>query len=69
MHLHDNDGISDSHLSPGDGTVDWTELVAAMTECDNLAHVEIESFNPEGRSHIELMNLYKSTLSHRQCAK
>lgn len=29
-HLHDNHGQSDEHLWPGDGTIDWPSLVAAL---------------------------------------
>lgn len=29
-HLHDNDGTGDQHLLPGDGTVDWARVRAAL---------------------------------------
>ena len=62
MHLHDNDGTSDIHLSPGDGTLDWDALVPEIHRCPNTVHLEIESFNREGRSHSEMWALYKVLL-------
>ena len=40
-HLHDNDGSSDQHLPPGEGTIDWSRLAAALREC-RLLHMESE---------------------------
>lgn len=31
-HIHDNNGVSDQHLLPYQGTIDWTELVGALKE-------------------------------------
>lgn len=30
LHIHDNDGCSDSHLLPGQGTIDWEEAMAGL---------------------------------------
>lgn len=30
VHVHDNDGEADQHLPPGDGTLDWPPLLAAL---------------------------------------
>ena len=30
VHVHDNHGMKDEHLFPGDGTIDWTATVAAL---------------------------------------
>lgn len=30
VHLHDNNGQEDQHLPPGDGTLDWAPLLAAL---------------------------------------
>ena len=30
LHVHDNHGISDEHLWPGDGTIDWGAALAAL---------------------------------------
>jgi len=30
VHVHDNHGVKDEHLWPGDGTIDWTRTAAAL---------------------------------------
>lgn len=30
LHLHDNHGEADEHLVPGDGTIDWPSVIAAL---------------------------------------
>ena len=40
-HLHDNDGVSDQHLPPGEGKIDWPRLAAALRQCA-LIHMESE---------------------------
>ena len=30
VHVHDNHGVKDEHLWPGDGTIDWTGTTAAL---------------------------------------
>lgn len=34
VHLHDNDGKSDSHLPMGDGTVPWPAVFQALQDCN-----------------------------------
>lgn len=31
LHIHDNDGKTDSHLIPGEGTVDWTDVSRGLS--------------------------------------
>jgi len=45
VHLHDNDGASDQHLIPGQGTIDWGPVVAALARCPRLLHAETEAAN------------------------
>lgn len=33
-HISDNDGKSDLHLPPGDGTIDWTKIIENFREID-----------------------------------
>jgi sugar phosphate isomerase/epimerase len=30
VHVHDNQGLKDEHLWPGDGTIDWPATVKAL---------------------------------------
>jgi sugar phosphate isomerase/epimerase len=45
VHLHDNDGATDQHLIPGQGTMDWRPLVEALAQCPRLAQAETEAVN------------------------
>jgi sugar phosphate isomerase/epimerase len=31
VHIHDNHGLKDEHLWPGDGTIEWPATIAALT--------------------------------------
>lgn len=42
-HFHDNDGISDLHLFPGDGTIDWARLGTIFKQTTCGAWLTIES--------------------------
>jgi len=44
-HLHDNHGLKDEHLWPGDGTIDWAESMEALRTAPHLAGgvLEIDS--------------------------
>jgi sugar phosphate isomerase/epimerase len=43
VHLHDNHGVSDEHLVPGDGTIDWPRVVRMLEEIgsDGTAILEV----------------------------
>lgn len=45
LHLHDNDGTSDQHLLPGDGTVDWKHIKTALVEADYRGNLTLEVTN------------------------
>ena len=50
VHLHDNDGKSDAHLFPGQGTIDWKltmKLLRSLPHCPLL----LELREPEGLAH------------------
>lgn len=46
LHLHDNDGKSDAHLAPGEGTFDFQTLFSELSEKNCL--YTIESHTEEG---------------------
>ncbi len=42
IHIHDNDGIKDSHLPPFDGNVDWESVAQGLRCCENPLIVSVE---------------------------
>jgi len=42
VHVHDNHGLKDEHLWPGDGTIDWTSTVAALKQLPSPAVAVLE---------------------------
>ena len=41
-HLHDNDGYSDAHRLPGEGTIDWADLIPKIKRCPHLISMQTE---------------------------
>jgi len=41
-HLHDNDGYSDAHRLPGEGTIDWRELIRKLKALPRLVSMQTE---------------------------
>ena len=41
-HLHDNDGSDDTHSLPGDGTINWNEVIPALKKAPRLQVVQCE---------------------------
>lgn len=53
-HLHDNDGYSDQHALPGDGTIDWENLIKNLSACPRILSLQAEiSMKP----HISIRKL------------
>ncbi len=46
LHLHDNDGLSDKHLLPFEGTADWPRFMAALQRTAYRGTLMLESCNP-----------------------
>ncbi|NOY24034.1 MAG: sugar phosphate isomerase/epimerase [Acidobacteria bacterium] len=46
-HIHDNDGIHDIHQLPFDGTIPWTEVMAAFRKADYKWGFMLEIKRPE----------------------
>lgn len=42
-HLHDNNGILDEHLYPGQGTVDWERIRKVLSDSPRLQSIQNES--------------------------
>ena len=41
-HIHDNDGYRDLHAMPGDGTIDWDDLLPRLKACPNMIEYQTE---------------------------
>lgn len=44
LHVHDNDGLADSHLAPYTGTIDWSAFCAALKEVGYEGDLDFETF-------------------------
>ena len=42
-HLHDNNGIQDSHQQPGNGTIDWDRIREVLKKAPRLQSIQNES--------------------------
>lgn len=56
-HLHDNDGLSDTHDMPQTGTVDWTTVLGILGGAPRLASVEDEA-SPRGMTPEAVCEVY-----------
>jgi len=45
LHLHDNNGKTDSHSPVGEGTIDFVPVLAAMKERNATAVIEVSTFD------------------------
>jgi sugar phosphate isomerase/epimerase len=45
LHLHDNDGTSDHHMIPGDGTIDWSYITNALKDANYTGAITLECTN------------------------
>ena len=44
LHIHDNDGVSDRHMAPCTGTVDWNRFCSALRETGYDGDLSFETF-------------------------
>ena len=55
-HLHDNNGILDQHLLPGEGTVDWNRIMANLAAAPRLQCIQSEvNMSREGAPSVEVL--------------
>jgi sugar phosphate isomerase/epimerase len=47
IHLSDNRGISDDHLPPGCGTINWKEITTILKKNDYDGTITLEVFSPD----------------------
>ncbi|MHC1564079.1 MAG: sugar phosphate isomerase/epimerase family protein [Candidatus Hecatellaceae archaeon] len=47
VHLHDNRGLTDTHLPPGEGEIDFNPMVEALEKAGFQGQVILEVWNPE----------------------
>jgi sugar phosphate isomerase/epimerase len=51
-HVHDNDGTKDSHLWPGNGSIDWDEAISLLRSAPQVPPLLLE-IDGEGQSNVE----------------
>ena len=56
-HLHDNDGTTDSHSAVGDGTIDFSAVMAAVRRNDVRPVIEVGTFDGVMQSIVALDGL------------
>ncbi len=59
LHLHDNDGLSDDHLAPGEGCFDFEQLAEILKGESGFPRLDLEvSFKAAGRSREYLERVF-----------
>lgn len=58
LHLHDNDGRVDAHRIPGEGTVDWAEVVRGLSYCPGVRCTVLELKTSELPADLPLRRAY-----------
>ena len=65
-HLHDNDGLSDTHDMPLSGTVNWREVLGILDGAPRLVSIEDEA-SPRGMTPEAVCEVYDRLFA--QCAR
>ncbi len=50
-HLHDNNGVEDQHLFPGQGSIDWSRAMRLLGSCPGQYPLLLELKEPPGMDH------------------
>ena len=65
-HLHDNDGYSDAHMMPFDGTVDWKKLMDKLSKAPRLMTMQTEvSMFKYGYSVKQLVDTFNKVIRNQ----
>lgn len=48
LHLHDNGGVDDDHLVPGEGVLEWSRLVETLSELEYVGSAALEVQRSDG---------------------
>lgn len=59
VHLHDNDGTSDQHLLPFDGTLNWNLVKEKLTDCNYDGPITLELCYRNDYLNDNVNNFYK----------
>lgn len=59
VHLHDNDGLSDQHLLPFDGTVDWSSTINGLKRANYQGDVVLELCYRGDYLQTDIVDFYK----------
>jgi sugar phosphate isomerase/epimerase len=57
VHLHDNDGYSDAHALPGEGTIDFQALLPQLLRCPRLLSLQTEVRTVMGKTPLSVGRL------------
>lgn len=61
VHIQDLDGYADRHWAPGDGSIEWPAVFAALAECESAPHLVLELRQhtdvPKGFAHLQGLGL------------
>lgn len=53
VHLHDNDGIQDQHLLPGQGSIAWDKVLGVLKHCGYSGPINLEVAKPDAADKTE----------------
>ncbi len=53
LHIHDNDGLSDAHLAPYTGTINWKAFYSALREIGYEGDLDFETFAQTRASRLD----------------
>ena len=61
VHAHDNHGLRDDHLPPGEGTIDWAEVRSTLESVNFAGWVMLELACPEANAETYFLRAVEKT--------